>query len=157
MLLVSERRNVNFHTENAFFKKVTARLIVRHARHRAYSELNNHSFNLNGGLCYFCLWGWQWARELVSFCDFLILIKHSLWFHRIFSFLILMCLIRSNIAYLLPKIIHFGEVLSEHRSKEVISFSWRSVYLNIYWYRIFFVGTYFLFIITWWRERKSTR
>ena len=86
-----------------------------------------------------CLLGALKAHSMSSFCNFRKitfgdLTEFSLsWHKNILCFSDI--LIRSIKAYLCPNIINFDRVdFSEHRPEEVISFFWRSVYIQILQY-----------------------
>ena len=103
---------------------------------RLFKTFNSYSLNINDRLhnrrTGFCLWQtWRPGGE-----EFLWFLKNDLLqFHRIFSILaqvhLFVLLKRSIKAYLCPNMINFDAVdFSERHSKEVISFYWRSEYLQ---------------------------
>ena len=95
---------------------------------RHWNGMNSHWMFWIGGL--------SWRFSVSSFCDiwkltFCDFITFFLLFAKSYPLIFLMCFIRGIIAYLCLNMINFDAVdFSGHRSKEVISFFWRSVYIQ---------------------------
>ena len=130
--------------ERSFFQKsqklLTERALSEFHGGGLFRTFNSYSCNFNGGL----------RKRRTGYCllrtpslrgkQFLWFLKIDLLrFHRIYLLFdwskllsFFMCLLRINLPNLCPNMNHFDAVdFSECHSEEVISFFWRSVYLNL--------------------------
>ena len=130
-------------SQRVIFQKSQKLLAENLRKGRLFRTFNSYSFNFKGGLCN--------RRSRTGYCPYrapcprgeqiLWFLKNDpLRFHLILLFFdsskrlfFDMWLVRCTIANLCPTMIHFNAFdFSECRSKEVISFFWCSVYLNVH-------------------------
>ena len=122
-----------WNSKSLFFKNHRNCLLRTSMKRSLFRIINSYSFNFNGRLCNrrtsFCLCRTQCPRgknNLLRYhCILLLFLSSKLFFFK-------MCLVRSTMANMCPSMIHFDDLdFSECRSKEVISFFWRSVYVYL--------------------------
>ena len=128
---------------NAIFRK-SQKLLTERALSELYGgglciKFNSYSFNFNGGLRKHRVGYWLLRTPGPRGKQFLRFLKtYLLRFHRIYLIFdwikrlsFYMCLLRIHLPNLCPNMNHFNAVdFSECHSEEVITFFWRSVYID---------------------------